>query len=130
MKRVGILLGVLVLLFALASCAEAGGPMTAKMLEGTWKFDGGWEISFMDECEGIIDADVDHYVPDDDADPRVAFLHVQLKKNKLVGDYDSAEGNQNISITMTYKNETLSLKFSGEGFLNGLSLTGGKKDNE
>jgi len=59
MKRVLGLLGVLALLFALVSCAEAGGPITAKMLEGTWEFDEGYEIFFLDEFEDVIDADFD-----------------------------------------------------------------------
>ena len=42
MKRVLGILVTLVLLFALISCEEAGGPITAEMLEGTWEFDEGY----------------------------------------------------------------------------------------
>ena len=134
MKRVGILLGVLILLFALASCAEAGGPMTAKMLEGTWEFDGGWKIYFLDEFENIIEA---HFNWPGNPNKR-AYLHVSLKDNILTGDYDYnylvngdgvAELGLAITITITYTDKTLALEFAGEGVLDGLSLTGGKKDN-
>lgn len=133
MKRVLGLLGVLALLFALVSCAEAGGPITAKMLEGTWEFDEGYEIFFLDEFENVIDADFDWPgYPD-----KRAYLHVTFENDTLTGTYDyeytSEEGDpmtdrdQSITITVTWKNETLSLRFSGEGVLNTLHLTGGKK---
>lgn len=125
MKKAMLLLAIITLVL-FAGC-ELEPDITFESIEGGWVFDDGWTAGVV--SEDIID--IWHY--DGVEQDFAAYVFGELEGKEFVGTYHTdtdLETDYSITLTLSLSGDTLSITCSGEGPLDGRTLTGGTRASE